>query len=137
MPNSASRIKTFKTVRGKDLKIRYTQDDAEDTLVIQRQYFDNNGAQLTPITALLLARQVATNNPAIDRLGGVEPRYVSACFGSPENSSGESNFKILVPYAPGDINQGEQIREVRSYISASELIVPKSPLKLIYHGENR
>lgn len=134
---SEGKIKTLKTVRGKDLKIRYTQDDAEDALVNQRQYYDNNGAQLAPVTALLLARQVETNNPTIDRIGGAEPRYISACFGSPDNSSRESNFKIIVPYAPGDINQIEQIKEVRSYISASNLLAPKSPLSLTYHGENK
>lgn len=137
MPNSASTIKTLKTVRGKDLKLRYTQDDLEDALVNQRQYYDNNGAELTPVTPLLLARQVSTNNPTIDRLGNAEPRYISACFGSPENSLGESNFKIIVPYAPGDINQIEQIKEVRSYISLSEFLLPNSSLSLTYHGEIR
>lgn len=137
MPNSASTIKTLKTVRGKDLKLRYTQDDLEDALVNQRQYYDNNGAELTPVTPLLLARQVSTNNPTIDRLGNAEPRYVSTCFGSPDNSLGESNFKIIIPYAPGDINQIEQIKEARSYTSFSEFLFPKSPLSLTYHGENR
>lgn len=137
MPNSVQRIKSFKTIRGKDLKLRYTQDDLEDALVNQRQYYDNNGAELTPITPLLLARQVSTNNPTINRLGNIEPRYISACFGSPENSLGESNFKIIIPYAPGDINQTEQIKEVRSYISLSEFLSPKLPLSLTYYGENR
>lgn len=136
MPTSAETIKTFKTVRGKDLKIRYTQDNLEDALITQRQYYDENGDGLTPVTQSLLARQVATNNPTIDRLGGTEPRYISACFGSPENKSGESNFKIVVPYAPGDSNQLEQIKEVRGYISASTLLSPKSPLSLTYYGEN-
>ena len=134
---SIEKIKILKTIRGKDLKIRYTQDDLKDTLVNQRQYYDNNGAELTPITPLLLARQVSTNNPTIDRLGNAEPRYVSACFGSPDNSLGESNFKVIVPYAPGDVNQIEQIKEVRSYTSLSEFLSPKSPLSLSYHGENR
>ncbi len=137
MSNSVQRIKSFKTIRGKDLKLRYTQDDSEDALVNQRQYYDNNGAELTPVTSLLLARQVSTNNPIINRLGNAEPRYISACFGSPENSLRESNFKIIVPYSPGDTNQVEQIKELRDYISPSEFLSPKSPLSLSYHGENR
>lgn len=137
MPNSISTIKTLRTVRGKDLKLRYTQDDLEDALVNQRQYYDNNGAELTPVTPLLLARQVPTNNPTIDRLGNAEPRYVSACFGSPGNSLSESNFKIIIPYAPGEINQIEQIKEVRNYVSLSEFLLPKSSLALTYHGENK
>jgi hypothetical protein len=136
MPNSAITIKTLKTVRGRDLKIRYTQDNLEDALVNQRQYYDENGDKLTPVTPSLLARQVATNNPTIDRIGNAEPRYISACFGSPDNKSGESNLKIIVPYAPGDNNQMEQIKEVRGHISVSTFLSPKSPLSLTYYGEN-
>lgn len=137
MPTSDAKLRTFRTVRGKDIKIRYTQDSLEEALINQRQYYDNNGAELTPITSLLLARQVTTSNPTINRLGNTEPRYISACFGSPENSLGESNFKIIIPYAPGDVNQVEQIKEVLSYVSLSEFLSPKSPLSLTYHGENR
>jgi hypothetical protein len=136
MLTSAETIKTFKTVRGRDLKIRYTQDNLEDALINQRQYYDENGDELTPITPSLLARQVATNNPTIDRLGNTEPRHISACFGSPDNKTGESNFKIVVPYAPGDNNQIEQIKEVYDYTSTSAFFSPKSPLSLTYHGEN-
>lgn len=135
MPTSAEKIKSLKTVRGKDLKIRYTQDNSEDALVTQRQYYDENGDELTPVTPLLLARQIATNNPTIDRLGNAEPRYISACFGSPQNKLGESNFKVIVPYAPGDNNQIEQVKEVYAYISASAFL-SRSPLSLTYHGEN-
>jgi hypothetical protein len=134
---SAEKIKSLKTVRGKDLKVRYTQDNFEDALINQRQYFDDNGDGLTPVTSLLLNRQVTgANNPTIDRLGKSEPRYISACFGSPRNSSGQSEFKILIPYAPGDPNQVEQIKEIRDYISPSQFLVPQSALALTYHGEN-
>lgn len=136
MSGSSEKIRNLKTVRGRDIKLRYTQDNFEDALINQRQYLDDNGVELTPVTPLLLARQVTTNNPTINRLGNAEPRYISACFGSPENSSGESNFKIFIPYAPGDNNQIEQIREVRNYISPSQFLMPSSPLALTYHGEN-
>lgn len=136
MPTSAETIKTLKTVRGKDLKIRYTQDNLEDALINQRQYYDENGDGLTPVTPLLLSRQVATSNPTIDKLGNVEPRYISTCFGSPANLFGESNFKVVVPYPPGDINQIEQTKEIRDYISPSQVLEPKSPISLTYHGEN-
>jgi len=84
----------------------------------------------------LLARQVFTNNPTIDRLGKSEPRYISACFGSPTNLSGQSKYKVVIPYAPGDANQLEQIKEIREYVSASSFLVPPSPLALMYQGEN-
>ena len=133
---SVDKITRLKTVRGKDVKIRYTQDTLEDALINQRQYFDEDGNQLTPITPLLLARQVPTNNPTIDRLGKSEPRYISACFGSPTNLSGQSKYKILIPYAPGDANQMEQIKEIRNYASSSSFLIPQSALALTYQGEN-
>ena len=136
MPSSAEKIKSLKTIRGRDIKIRYTQDDFEDALVNQRQFYDENGDILTPVTPLLLARQVGTNNPTIDRLGNSEPRYISACFGSPVNSAGESEFKTIIPYVPGDVNHAEHIKEIFDFISASEFLDPKSPLGLTYHGEN-
>lgn len=136
MPSSAERVKSLKTIRGRDIKIRYTQDNFEDALINQRQYFDENGDILTPITPLLLARQVGTSNPTIDRLGNSEPRYISACFGSPVNSSGESEFKIFIPYVPGDVNHNEHIKEIVNYTSPSQFLEPKSPLSLNYHGEN-
>ncbi|MEG4328079.1 hypothetical protein [Microcoleus sp. herbarium5] len=136
MSDSVRRIKSLKTTRGRDIKLRYTQDSLEDVLINQRQYYDSNGAELTPITPLLLARQVTINNPTTNRMKNAEPRYVSACFGSPSNTLGESNFKIIIPYAPGDANQLEQINEVRTYVSFSDYLSPKSPLSLTYHGEN-
>lgn len=134
--SSVDKIKALKTVRGKDVKLRYTQDNLEDALINQRQYVDEVGNQLTPITPLLLARQVPTNNPTIDRFGKAEPRYISACFGSPTNLSGQSEYKILIPYAPGDANQSEQIKEIRDYLSSSSFLIPRSPLALMYQGEN-
>jgi len=134
--SSIDKIKTLKTVRGKDIKLRYTQDNLDDALISQRQYFDEDIQQLTPITPLLLARQMPTNNPTIDRLGKSEPRYVSACFGSPTNLLGQGKYKIVIPYAPGDANQLEQIKEIRDYVSASSFLVPPSPLALTYQGEN-
>jgi hypothetical protein len=136
MPSSAEKVKSLKTVRGKDIKIRYTQDDFEDALVNQRQFYDENGDILTPITPLLLDRQVATVNPTIGRLGNSEPRYISVCFGSPSNQSGESQFKVLIPYGPGDLNHVAHIKEIFDYVSLSQFLDPKSPLGLTYHGEN-
>ena len=133
---SIEKIKTLKTIRGKDLKIRYSQDNLQDALVNQRQYFDENSDTLTPVTPLLLARQVNTNNPTIARLGNSEPRYISTCFGSTDNKSSESNFMVVIPYNPGDTNHNLHIQEILNYTSASQNLQPKSPLKLTYQGEN-
>jgi len=134
--SSVDKVETLKTVRGKDIKLRYTQDNLEDALINQRQYFDKDSNQLTPVTPLLLARQVPTSNPTIDRLGKSDPRHISACFGSPTNLSGQSEYKVLIPYAPGDANQVEQIKEIRDYVSSSSFLIPQLPLALTYQGEN-
>lgn len=134
---SPQKAKLFKTVRGKDLKIRYTQDNFEDALINQRQFYDASGVILTPITPKLLVRQVTTNNPTIARLGNSEPRYVSTCFGSIATDSGESNFKVVIPYSPGDSDHNEHIKEIYNFTSLSVNLDPKFPLSLRYYGENR
>lgn len=136
MPSSHERAKTLKTIRGKDLKIRYTQDDFENILVNQRQFLDETGNSLTPVSPKLLERQVPTNNPTIAKAGSTQPRYVSACFGSP-NKPGERNYKVIIPYHPTETGHNEHIQEIVDYNSASQLLEPKSPLSAIYHGENR
>lgn len=134
---SPQKVKLLKTIRGKDLKIQYTQDNFEDALINQRQFYDANGMILAPVTPKLLARQVTTNNPAIARLGNSYPRYILACFGSIDTDSGESNFKVVIPYCPGDTNHNEHIQEIYNYASSSQNLNPKSPLALKYYGENR
>lgn len=134
---SNAKAKTLRTVRGKDLKIRYTQDDLVDALISQRQFYDQDGLILAPITPKLLERQVETNNPTIPRLGGREPRYVATCFGSVATVSGESNFNVIIPYAPGDANHNECLREIFNYVSPSDNLNPKSPLSVSYHGGNK
>lgn len=135
--SSASKVKALKTTRGVDIKLRYSLDEGGEGLVNQRQYFDDSGSLLTPITPALLVRQVLSmNSPGLEKVGKVEPRYVMVCFASPTNLSGESNFKVLIPYAPGDASQSEQIKEIRDYVSASSFLVPPSPLALMYQGEN-
>ncbi|MEZ2280385.1 MAG: hypothetical protein ACBR12_26125 [Microcoleus sp.] len=119
------------------MKIRYTQDSFEDTVISQRQFYDENGVAITPVTPKLLERQVVTNNPIIAKIGTLEPRSVSVCFGSSVNKSGESKFKVVIPYHPRDADHNEQIQEVLNYTSSSQSVEPKSPLRLTYSGENR
>lgn len=134
---SLKKAKTFRTIRGKDLKLRYTKDSLTDGLIVQRQFYDQNSYVLTPITPKLLERQVSgSNSPPVLGLGNTEPRYIKACFGSVATESAESNFKIVVPYAPGDPNHNEHLREIFDYISPSPNLNPRSPLNISYHGEN-
>ena len=132
------KIKTLRTVRGKDLKIRYTQDNLVDGLINQRQFYDQDGEILAPITTKLLERQViGDNNPIIPRLGGIEPRTVATCFGSVVNVSGESNFIVIIPYAPGDASHNEHLREIFGFVSLSPSLNLSSPLSVNYQGENQ
>lgn len=135
---SAKKIKNLKTLRGKDLKIRYTQDDFEDILINQRQYLDETGNTLTPVSSKLLERQVATNNPTITitKTGSTQPRNVSTCFASP-NKPGERNYKVIIPYHPTEVGHNEHIQEILDYNALSELLEPKTPLSATYYGENR
>lgn len=128
------KIKSLKTIRGKDLKIRYTQDNFEDVLINQRQFLDETGNTLTPVSPKLLERQVTTNNPTIAKTGSTQPRHVSACFGSP-NNPGERSYKIIIPYHPTEAGHSEQIQEIMNHNSPSQLLEPSSPLRLIYYGE--
>jgi hypothetical protein len=133
---SIVKAKILKTVRGRDLKIRYTQDNLADALINQRQFYDQDGFLLAPMTPKLLERQVETNNPTIPHLGGGNPRRAVTCFGSVATLSSESNFLIIIPYAPGDPNHGEHLREIFNYVSPSSNLNPKSALNLSYYGEN-
>jgi hypothetical protein len=136
--NAEEKIKALRTVRGKDLKIRYTRDDLSEGLINQRQFYDANGQILSPITPKLLERQIIGNNtPIIPRLGGIEPRHVATCFGSAANISGESNFIVIVPYAPGDSSHNEHLRQIFSFVSGSSNLDPPSPLSVNYRGENQ
>jgi hypothetical protein len=136
--NAEKKIRTLRTVRGKDLKIRYTKDDWSEGLINQRQFYDADGQILAPITLKLLERQIiGNNNPTIARLGGVEPRHVATCFGSAANTSGESNFIVIIPYAPDNSNHNEHLREIFSFVSGSSNLDPPSPLSVNYRGENQ
>lgn len=134
--SSSLRITTLKSIRGKDIKLRYTQDDFEDALVNQRTYFDDGATLLTPITSKLLERQVSPPDPALEKMGGGNPRHAICCFGSPLNQLGESHFKVIIPFCPGDDNLNLQIAELKGYNSPSHFLEPKKILAIKYHGEN-
>jgi hypothetical protein len=134
---SLKKVKTFQTVRGKDLRIRYTKDNLVDILIVQRQFYDQSNQILSPITPKLLERQViGDNSPARLSLKNAELRHIIACFGSVATVLGESNFKVIIPYAPTDPNHKEQLREIFNYVSSSSNLNPPSALNISYHGEN-
>ena len=135
---SEERLKKLRTIRGKDLKIRYTRDDLVEGLINQRQFYDENGQILAPITPKLLERQiVGESTPTIARIGGIEPRVAKTCFGSVANVSGESNFTVIIPYAPGEIGHNEHLREIFAFVSSSPNLNPSNPLSISYQGENQ
>lgn len=136
MASSEEIINTYRTIRGRDIKLRYTQDDNEDGLINQRTFFDPNGDQLTPVTPLLLARETGTPNPALDRVGSKKARTATVCFGNPSNLSGESNFTVIIPYHPGDSVFADHLRELFNYTSLSAFLDPNTPQLITYHGEN-
>jgi hypothetical protein len=134
---SVAKAKTLRTIRGKDVKIRYTKDTLVDCLISQRQFYDQHNQILTPITAKLLERQInGSNSPPVLGENITEQRHVTVCFGSLATASGESNFKVLIPYAPGDFSHNEQLREIFNYTSPSLNLSPPFALNISYYGEN-
>jgi len=134
---SPKKASVMRTIRGVDVTIRYTSDDLVDSLINQRQFFDQDNTALLPVTSKLLERHVQPSTPSISRLVGIDPRFVKVCFGSVANISGESNFQVIIPYAPGDAGHKEHLREIFAYVSFSANINPSTPLNVGYYGENR
>lgn len=134
---SPQKAKKMQTVRGVDLTLRYTSDDGTDSLITQRQFFDQDGVILAPVTPKLLERQVQPSTPSIPRLGGLKPRTVTTCFTSVGNITGKSTFVTIVPYAPGDADHNQHLREIFNYVSPSNNLGSPSALDVIYHGENK
>lgn len=110
--------------RLRDIKIRYTKDMGSDKIIAQRVYVNvDDGTAITPITPLLLARQVPSD-------WVVEPkeeeyRNVEVCF---IVNNKESNFRAIVPYRPEDPDLKNHVREIKFYPGIA---------KATYRGENR
>ena len=129
--SSVGKINIRKTIRGLDVKLRYSLDEGGEGLVNQRQYFDDSGSLLTPVTPALSTRQVlGINSPGLGKVGKIEPRHAVACFAS-TNLSGEGSFKVVIPFAPGDSSQVQQLREIADFQSQLG-----TPLSLVYYGES-
>ncbi|MEG5045961.1 hypothetical protein [Microcoleus sp. B4-C1] len=138
MPTSEAKLRILRTIRGKDLKIRYTQDNLNEVLINQRQFYDEDGRILSPITPKLLERLIiGENSPIVARISRIEPRTAKACFTSAVNVSGESNFTVIIPYSPGDFAHNEHIREITDFISSSPNLSPPSPISVSYQGESQ
>jgi len=105
------------TRRRKDIRIRYSSDrDNTEIIIAQRVYgvgSATSGATLTPITPKLSARIVP--GIPVDRTHRIEPRYVNACVPNYDNSIGESNLKVVIPYLPGTDDHFQHIKEIANY----------------------
>lgn len=105
----------LKVRRYKDIGIYYDSDFGFTTILRQRTYKTENGEIQTPITPLLLARQVETDCK-IPVVAAFEARYINACFANPDNDTGESNLKVIVPYRGTDeVNHKGQIKEIAAF----------------------
>lgn len=95
------------TRRYKDRIIRYTSDVGRDYIFSQRTYTNPN----TPITPLLTAREITTNEKP-PRSKPFEARKSVACFLSSNNRQGFSERSVIIPYAPVDDLFMEHIKEI-------------------------
>jgi hypothetical protein len=104
-----------KVTRYQDIGIFYDSDFGFKTIARQRVYKNEQGTIQTPLTNLFFARQV-TSDCKIPRAKDFEYRYVNACFENSSNDTGESNLKVILPYAPTDsTNHNGQIKEIAAY----------------------
>lgn len=104
----------FKVRRYEDVGIFYDSDFGFTVPIRQRTYKSENGEIQTPITPLLTARKVSSDcKVPVSR--EFDPRKVTACFGNPDNDTGESNLTVIVPYRPRDANHNLHIKEVKQF----------------------
>ena len=111
-----------------DIKFLYTRDDGNDQLYAQRTYIDTaSGIVLTPVTPLFISRQVS-NDTKVERPKEYDRRHVLSYIDNPNVATGVSEMKLAIPFAPGDVNNAAQLREI--------LTLPRV-LCIDYFGENR
>ncbi len=104
-----------KVIRYQDIGIFYDSDFGFRTIARQRVYKNEAGTIQTPLTNLFFARQITTDCK-IPRAKDFDYRYVNSCFENASNDTGESNLKVIVPYAPTDeVNHKGQIKEIAAY----------------------
>jgi len=101
------------TRRYKDLVIRYSSDFNFDILLRHRIYKTEDGTIETPITPMLLARQVESDCKPPKRT--FNERHVIACFANPDTKTGESNLKAIIPYLPNTVEHKTHIQEIKAY----------------------
>ena len=104
--------------RYQDRKIVYDLDFPAHSLILrQRIYKSADGTIETPITSLFEAREVPSDTPA-PRGRNFDPRHSVACFSNPQNQSGVSELKAIIPYRPTDGNHKAHQQEILSYQNA-------------------
>jgi DNA-directed RNA polymerase beta subunit len=99
--------------RYQDLKFTYDRDNSSTQLLRQRVYRSRDGTIETPITSLLLARVVETEDAVPPRT--YTPRRVIACFENPQNRVGQTELTAFIPYRPGDPNLVNHAREILTF----------------------
>jgi hypothetical protein len=103
------------TRRGQDLKLDYDTDSGVTVIVVQRTFEDmGTGLRLTPTPPLLLLRVSVNPGPPID-IGRRKPRYATACIPNAGLIGGESNMKVICPYAPIDLRLKLLLRDIKNY----------------------
>ena len=99
--------------RYQDLKVQYDRDNGSIVLLRQRVYRSRDGEIETPITSLLLARVIETDNAVPPR--SYTPRRLLACFENDQNRLGQTELTAFIPYAPGDPNLKNHAQEILNF----------------------
>lgn len=129
------------TKRYKDVVIFYETDLNRKIIVKQRVYKVREDESIqTPITPMLLAAQEVTLPAGSERkvfidiikeisaalASNIKGRHLLCCLRNPHNSQGFSEFKVVIPYAPGSWKFCKHAKEIINF--------PKVE-SANYHGE--
>lgn len=89
--------------RYRTYKFRYTNDLGNNIIKRQRSYLDEFNNEITPITALFVARVVAFEEVVTGTSVGL--RHLLTYID-------DGQFKANIPYTPGSINLVNHIKEI-------------------------
>jgi hypothetical protein len=101
--------------RYKDFIIRYDLDYPERQVILRQRTYIGDSQFRTPVTNTLLRRLVSIQDKRPPKANLFNPRHLNACYENPNNQSGTTIRRVIVPYRPSDLNHKVQTTEVLQF----------------------
>ena len=111
-------------------KFYYTNDLTENILRTQREYKDNLGSVIIPVTNLFLSRRYQGKEKVSKNVD--KERHVLVTIVDESNDAGKAEYKQFLPFNPSDNNLVLHLKEIKSVVSNK---FPEYCLD--YYGEGR